>query len=241
MDYAIPRADVLPDIEVLSTVTPSPHHPLGVKGIGEAGTIASTVHGLQRGDRRAASRSACDDLPMPLTPERVWRAMQTREDREPDHVRTSLRLPPRRVAGRGAAAAAAHPGAKLLAGGHSLMPLMKLRLARPEALVDIGRIAELKGISAAERRRADRRADDPRRAGGVATSCARSCPVLAEAAAHDRRPAGAQPRHHRRQRRARRPGVRPADGAVALGATVRRRPAPSGARDHRRRATSSSA
>ena len=41
-DYAIPRADVLPDIEVLSTVTPSPHHPLGVKGIGEAGTIAST-------------------------------------------------------------------------------------------------------------------------------------------------------------------------------------------------------
>ena len=53
LDYAIPRADVLPDIEVLSTVTPSPHHPLGVKGIGEAGTIASTVHGLQRGDRRA--------------------------------------------------------------------------------------------------------------------------------------------------------------------------------------------
>ena len=42
-DYAIPRADVLPDIEVLSTVTPSPHHPLGVKGIGEAGTIASTA------------------------------------------------------------------------------------------------------------------------------------------------------------------------------------------------------
>ena len=36
-----PRApDLLPDIEVLSTVTRSPHHPLGVKGIGEAGTIA---------------------------------------------------------------------------------------------------------------------------------------------------------------------------------------------------------
>ncbi|MCQ4052145.1 xanthine dehydrogenase family protein molybdopterin-binding subunit, partial [Klebsiella pneumoniae] len=37
-DYAIPRADMLCDIDVLSTVTPSPHHPLGVKGIGEAGT-----------------------------------------------------------------------------------------------------------------------------------------------------------------------------------------------------------
>ena len=41
----------------------------------------------------------------------------------------------------------AHPGAKLLAGGHSLIPLLKLRLAAPPALIDIGRIAELKGIS----------------------------------------------------------------------------------------------
>jgi carbon-monoxide dehydrogenase medium subunit len=37
--------------------------------------------------------------------------------------------------------------AKLLAGGHSLVPLMKLRLAQPAALIDLGRIAELKGIS----------------------------------------------------------------------------------------------
>jgi len=41
----------------------------------------------------------------------------------------------------------AHPGAKLIAGGHSLLPLMKLRLARPTALVDIGGIDELKGVS----------------------------------------------------------------------------------------------
>jgi carbon-monoxide dehydrogenase medium subunit len=41
-----------------------------------------------------------------------------------------------------------NPGAKLLAGGHSLIPLLKLRLASPAALIDIGRIAELKGISA---------------------------------------------------------------------------------------------
>jgi carbon-monoxide dehydrogenase medium subunit len=41
----------------------------------------------------------------------------------------------------------AHPGAKLLAGGHSLLPLLKLRLAAPSALVDIGRIPELRGIS----------------------------------------------------------------------------------------------
>jgi carbon-monoxide dehydrogenase medium subunit len=41
---------------------------------------------------------------------------------------------------------AAHPGAKLLAGGHSLLPLLKLRLAWPPAVVDIGRIAELRGV-----------------------------------------------------------------------------------------------
>ena len=40
-----------------------------------------------------------------------------------------------------------HPGAKLLAGGHSLIPLLKLRLAAPPALVDIGRIADLRGIT----------------------------------------------------------------------------------------------
>lgn len=42
---------------------------------------------------------------------------------------------------------AAHPGAKLLAGGHSLLPLMKLRLAAPPAVVDIGRVPELRGIT----------------------------------------------------------------------------------------------
>ena len=40
-----------------------------------------------------------------------------------------------------------HAGAKLLAGGHSLIPMMKLRLATPAALIDIGRIAELRGLS----------------------------------------------------------------------------------------------
>jgi carbon-monoxide dehydrogenase medium subunit len=40
-----------------------------------------------------------------------------------------------------------HPGAKILAGGHSLIPLLKLRLATPSALVDIGRVPELRGIS----------------------------------------------------------------------------------------------
>jgi aerobic carbon-monoxide dehydrogenase large subunit len=74
MDYAIPRADGLPDIEVLSTVTPSPHHPLGVKGIGEAGTIASTCT-VYNAVIDALRPYDVDAIRMPLTPERVWRAI----------------------------------------------------------------------------------------------------------------------------------------------------------------------
>ena len=77
-DYAIPRAEELPDIEVLSTVTPSPHHPLGVKGIGEAGTIASTAT-VYNAVMDALEPFGAQSLVMPLTPEKVWRAMQRAE------------------------------------------------------------------------------------------------------------------------------------------------------------------
>jgi carbon-monoxide dehydrogenase large subunit len=73
-DYAIPRADVLCDIDVLSTVTPSPHHPLGVKGIGEAGTIASTS-AVYNAVIDALQPFNVQSLRMPMTPERVWRAI----------------------------------------------------------------------------------------------------------------------------------------------------------------------
>ena len=75
LDYALPRADQLPDIEVLSTVTPSPHHPLGVKGIGEAGTIASTV-AVYNAVIDALKPLGVKRVNMPFTPERVWRAIQ---------------------------------------------------------------------------------------------------------------------------------------------------------------------
>jgi aerobic carbon-monoxide dehydrogenase large subunit len=75
LDYAIPRADLLPDIDVLSTVTRSPHHPLGVKGIGEAGTIASTA-AVYNAVIDALEPFAVNSLVMPLTAEKVWRAMR---------------------------------------------------------------------------------------------------------------------------------------------------------------------
>ncbi len=75
LDYALPRADKLPPIEVISTVTPSPHHPLGVKGVGEAGTIASTVT-VYNAVMDALKPLGVTSIDMPFTPERVWRAIQ---------------------------------------------------------------------------------------------------------------------------------------------------------------------
>ncbi|MXZ71054.1 MAG: molybdopterin-dependent oxidoreductase [Acidobacteria bacterium] len=75
LDYALPRADLLPDIDVISTVTPSPHHPLGVKGIGEAGTIASTA-AVYNAVMDALRPLGVKRIDMPFTPERVWQAIQ---------------------------------------------------------------------------------------------------------------------------------------------------------------------
>ena len=80
LDYALPRADLLPDIETLSTVTPSPHHPLGIKGIGETGTIASTVTAYNA-VIDALKPFGVLSIEMPLTPERVWRAIHQQERR----------------------------------------------------------------------------------------------------------------------------------------------------------------
>ena len=74
LDYALPRAHLVPDIETRSTETPSPHNPLGVKGIGETGTIASTIT-IYNAVLDALKPLGVTKLDMPLTPERVWRAI----------------------------------------------------------------------------------------------------------------------------------------------------------------------
>jgi len=74
MDYAVPKADFFPKFELDRTETPSPHNPLGVKGIGETGTIASTVC-VYNAVMDALAPLGIKHLDMPLTPERVWRAI----------------------------------------------------------------------------------------------------------------------------------------------------------------------
>jgi len=74
MDYALPRADHFPPFELDSTETPSPTNPLGVKGAGEAGTIASAP-AVVNAVLDALKPLGVTDLDMPMTPYRVWSAI----------------------------------------------------------------------------------------------------------------------------------------------------------------------
>lgn len=75
-DYAVPRADMFPTFEIDHTVTPSPHHPLGVKGVGETGTIASTPT-VYNAVIDALRPLGVEQIEMPLTAPRVWAAIQS--------------------------------------------------------------------------------------------------------------------------------------------------------------------
>ena len=147
VDYALATAAELPSFETDRTVTPSPVNSMGVKGVGEAGTIAASA---------AVTNAVIDALRplgvgyinMPLSPMRVWEAIRQRraEGRcgmipaEFDYAaRSRCRRRSRRCVDGG-------EDAKLLAGGHSLIPLMKLRLAAPSLLVDLRKVPGLHGV-----------------------------------------------------------------------------------------------
>ena len=74
MDYAIPRAKDIPEYVMDSTVTPSPSNPMGVKGIGEAGTIGATP-AIANAVIDALSPLGVRHLDLPLTPEKIWKAL----------------------------------------------------------------------------------------------------------------------------------------------------------------------
>ena len=86
MDYLLPTSMECPSWELGETVTPSPHHPLGVKGVGESATVgspAAVVNAVIDALKPYGVRHA----DMPLTPAQVWRAMQGRP------LRTDLAIP----------------------------------------------------------------------------------------------------------------------------------------------------
>jgi carbon-monoxide dehydrogenase large subunit len=75
MDYSVPRAENLPNFEMDRTVTLSPTNPLGVKGVGEAGTIASTA-AAANAVMDALAPLGIKHLDMPLTAQKIWQAIQ---------------------------------------------------------------------------------------------------------------------------------------------------------------------
>lgn len=75
-DYLIPSAADLPSFTTDRTETPATSNPMGVKGVGEAGTIASTP-AVVNAVVDALRPFGVDDVPMPCTPERVWRALRS--------------------------------------------------------------------------------------------------------------------------------------------------------------------
>lgn len=83
MDYLLPTSMECPDWELGETVTPSPHHPIGAKGVGESATVGSPA-AVVNAVIDAISPFGVRHADMPLTPANVWRAMQGRP------VRTDL-------------------------------------------------------------------------------------------------------------------------------------------------------
>jgi carbon-monoxide dehydrogenase large subunit len=75
-NYLVPSAAELPSYELDRTVTPSPTNPLGVKGVGETGTIASTP-AVVNAIVDALAHLGVTDLDMPASPERVWQAISS--------------------------------------------------------------------------------------------------------------------------------------------------------------------
>ena len=168
MDYCMPRADNLPSFNVDTIETACPSNPLGIKGCGEAGAIASPPAVINA----ITDALGHEDVTMPATPQVVWRAAQKahaearrgmiragggRRAASPDpHSETSpCTLSNIIVRRRSRARSPTSPtaDAKALAGGQTLLPTMKQRLASPSALVELD---ERAGAARASRARATR-------------------------------------------------------------------------------------
>jgi carbon-monoxide dehydrogenase large subunit len=78
MDYPIARAADIPRYELGHTVTPSPSNPMGIKGVGEAGTIGSTP-AIANAVMDALYPLGIRHLDLPLTPQKVWKAIHAGE------------------------------------------------------------------------------------------------------------------------------------------------------------------
>jgi carbon-monoxide dehydrogenase large subunit len=75
MDYTMPHADLLPQVTIKTVLVPSPTNPLGVKGVGEAGTVGSLPTAMNA-VMDALRPKGVAHLDMPASAQRVWQALQ---------------------------------------------------------------------------------------------------------------------------------------------------------------------
>ena len=147
MDYTMPRAHDLPSFHVGLTETKSPSNPLGIKGCGEAGAIAAPAAVINA----ITDAIGTENLAMPATANAVWSALQARQTAPSclNNRRERCTISPSIVRPRSARRPAcwrAIPRPSCSAGGHSLIPVMKQRLAQPSALIDLSLVEGLSGV-----------------------------------------------------------------------------------------------
>ena len=161
VDYLLPTSADTISFEIDHTTSPSTSNTLGTKGVGEAGTIASTP-AVVNAVVDAVRQFGINDIQMPCTPERVWTALQgagsgaaTVEDAMPHFEAEGgpavIPAPFEYVAPTSveeALQALSEHGdeAKIMAGGQSLLPVLRMRLNAPEWVIDLSRIDSMRGI-----------------------------------------------------------------------------------------------
>ena len=80
MDYVMPRADIFCDFEISANEVPTERNPLGVKGVGEAGTVGA-LPAVMNAVNDALHRIGAPTIEMPATHEKVWRAIRAADGR----------------------------------------------------------------------------------------------------------------------------------------------------------------
>jgi carbon-monoxide dehydrogenase large subunit len=81
IDYLLPTSWETPHFDLYDTCTPSPHHPLGAKGVGESATVGSPAAFINA-VVDAVAHLGVRDLDMPATSDKVWEAIATARDKE---------------------------------------------------------------------------------------------------------------------------------------------------------------
>ena len=184
VDYLVPSAADLPNLATEATETPATTNPLGVKGVGEAGAIASTP-AVVNAVVDAVRHLGIHDIPNAVyaasglvgDPERLQGRCDARQQSDGRRQRLAVSqcsnqrwrcsmipapfdyVAPESVADALAALRSDSEEIKVIAGGQSLLPVLKLRLAAPTLLVDLSHTRS-DGCFGGRRLDRDRRDDD---------------------------------------------------------------------------------